>query len=111
MSKIDFSDFIKTIDEPWLPQDIAYVNDTCLRMAKIHGVYDWHVHRSEDEFFYVIKGSIFIDLEKQSVELKEQQGYLVRRGVKHRSRSDKPAWVLLIEPTATKTRGEANVKK
>lgn len=106
MPKVSFAEVAKKIDEAWRPQDIAYVNDTCLRMAKIHGTYDWHLHRSEDEFFLVIKGEIFIDFEKDSVHLKEGEGLLVKRATKHRSRADKPAWVLLVEPTATKTLGE-----
>lgn len=106
MQKIAFKEIAKKVGEPWQPQDVAYVNDTALRLAKIHGAYDWHVHRNEDEFFLVIRGTIFIDAEKESIKLKEGDGLLVKRGTKHRSRADKPAWVILVEPTATKTLGE-----
>ncbi|MEO0226035.1 MAG: cupin domain-containing protein [candidate division WOR-3 bacterium] len=111
MSKINFKDFIKKIEKPWQPLDIVYVNDTALRMAKIDGAYEWHTHQNEDEFFYVLKGEIFIDLEKEAVHLKEQEGFLVKKGLRHRSRSEKPAWILLVEPTATKTLGDKIGKK
>ena len=107
MTKISFKDVVKKVQEAWQPQDLLFVNDTALRVAKIDGAYNWHTHQKEDEFFLVIKGKIFIDLENESVELKEGEGFLVKKGTRHRSRSSKPAYVLLIEPFATKTKGEA----
>lgn len=106
MGKIDFKKAIKNLDEIWQPFDIAFINDTAIRVAKIDGAYKWHVHQNEDEFFYVIKGRIFIDLQGQVVELNEGEGFLVNMGQKHRSRSDKPAYIMLIEPVKTKTKGE-----
>ncbi len=107
MTKISFKETVKRLKEAWQPQDLLYVNDTALRIAKIHGAYNWHTHQKEDEFFLVVKGKIFIDLENESVELKEGEGFLVNKGSRHRSRAPKPAYVLLIEPSATKTKGEA----
>jgi len=106
MNKITFKDFIEKIKEPWQPKDIAYINDIALRVARIDGTYHWHTHRDEDEFFLVLKGKISIDTEETSVELAENEGCLVKRGTRHRSRSDGPAWILLIEPIKTKTKGE-----
>ena len=106
MDKIQFKEIIKGIKDPWQPKDVAYINDTALRIAKIDGEYDWHTHRDEDEFFIVLKGKIFIDTEEHTVELHENEGYLVKCGKRHRSRAAKPAWILLIEPIRTKTKGE-----
>ncbi len=106
MSKINLKEIDKKLKEPWQPQDVCYVNETALRIAKIDGAYKWHTHQNEDEFFFVVKGKIFIDLERESIELKEGEGYLVKRGTRHRSRSEKPAYVLLVEPIKTKTKGE-----
>lgn len=108
MKKVDFNELIEELKEAWQPKDVAYINDTALRIAKIQGSYDWHTHRDEDEFFFVLKGKIFIDIEEGSVELGENEGYLVKKGKRHRSRAKKPAWILLIEPTKTKTLGEGN---
>lgn len=106
MAKISLKKIVKELKDPWQPKDILHVHQTALRVAKINGPYNWHVHLNEDEFFLVLKGKIFIDTDKESIELKENEGYLVKRGIKHRSRSSKPAWVLLIEPVLTKTKGE-----
>ena len=106
MAKINLKELIDKVREPWQPIDVAYVNETALRIAKIEGAYNWHTHRDEDELFLVLKGKIYIDTEEGSVELKEKDGYLVKKGTRHRSRSEKPAWILLVEPIKTKTKGE-----
>lgn len=106
MDKLDFKELMTNIREPWQPVDVAYVNDTALRIAMIQGVYDWHTHRDEDELFYVLKGKIAIDTPDGSVELVEREGYLVKQGTRHRSRAEKPAWILLVEPIRTRTKGE-----
>ena len=106
MKKVIFNNLIETVKEKWEPEDVAFINDTALRIAKIDGAYQWHTHPAEDEFFLVLKGNIFIDTNTEgTIELKEMEGYLVKRGVRHRSRTDSPAWVLLVEPTKTETKG------
>ncbi|MBD3413648.1 MAG: cupin domain-containing protein [Candidatus Aminicenantes bacterium] len=106
MDKINLMHWVENIKTPWEPKEVATLHDVALRIAKIKGTYDWHTHRYEDEMFLVLKGKIFIDLPDESVELNEMETYVVGRGIRHRSRSDKPAWVLLIEPVHTKTKGE-----
>ena len=106
MAKINLKKIINETTNPWQPRDILHVDQTALRVAKIDGAYDWHVHTNEDEFFLVLKGKIYIDTDRGSVELKENEGYLVKKGTRHRSRAKRPAWVLLVEPVKTKTKGE-----
>jgi mannose-6-phosphate isomerase-like protein (cupin superfamily) len=108
VAKINLKKLIRETKEPWQPRDILHVHDTALRVAKIDGAYQWHVHLKEDEFFLVLKGKIFVDTEKDSIEIKENEGYLVKKGMRHRSRAKRPAWVLLIEPVLTKTKGETS---
>ncbi|MCK4338525.1 MAG: cupin domain-containing protein [Candidatus Cloacimonetes bacterium] len=106
MKKISLKELIKEIKETWEPRNVAFINETALRIAKIEGAYNWHTHLNEDEFFLVLKGKICIDTEDGSTELNEMEGYLVKKGIRHRSRTEKPAWILLIEPIRTKTKGE-----
>lgn len=107
MKKVILQELIGKINEKWEPEDVAFINETALRITKVEGAYDWHTHPREDEFFLVLKGKIFIDTDTadKTVELNEMEGYLVKQGVRHRSRTDGPAWVLLVEPTRTKTKG------
>lgn len=102
--KINFKE--KELKTVWQPYEVAYVNGTALRLAKLKGAYNWHVHKKESEFFLVINGKVFIDTEEETVELNEWEGYLVKKGLRHRSRTEEEATVLLIEPITTKTKGE-----
>jgi len=106
MLKVNLRDLIKEVKKPWEPHDISYVNECALRIAKIDGAYHWHVHQNEDELFLVLKGKIFLDTEKGSTELNEMECYLMKKGIRHRSRSERPAWILLVEPKWTETKGE-----
>ena len=106
MEKINFKNYGEQITELWQPYDICYVNETALRIAKIKGTYQWHVHKQEDEFFFVISGRIHIDTEVETVTLNPGEGFLVKKGMRHRSRSEGVSVILLIEPIKTKTKGE-----
>jgi mannose-6-phosphate isomerase-like protein (cupin superfamily) len=107
MKKINLPELIEKVKKPWQVMDVVTVNKTALRIAKIEGAYQWHTHQKEEEFFLVLKGKIFIDTDKKgTIELNEMESFLVEKGMRHRSRSEKPAWVLLVEPPETITLGE-----
>ena len=63
----------------------------------MQGEYHWHEHDDDDEFFFVLEGSFFIDLEDESIELQPQQGLVVPKGVVHRTRAPEKAFVLMVE--------------
>ncbi len=73
------------------------MNDSVVRMAVIEGEYHWHKHDEDDEFFYVVEGQLLIDLEGKTVELAPRQGYVVPRGVVHRTRAPQRTVVLMVE--------------
>jgi mannose-6-phosphate isomerase-like protein (cupin superfamily) len=91
MKKVIFKQLIEKMKEKWEPEDVVFINDTALRIAKVEGAYQWHTHPGEDEFFLVLEGSVFIDTEEGTVDLKEMEGFLVKRGTRHRSRTEGPA--------------------
>ncbi|MFX0017071.1 MAG: cupin domain-containing protein [Promethearchaeota archaeon] len=49
-------------------------NDSVVRVGIIQEEFHRHKHDLEDEFFYVIEGRLFIDLEEETIELKPKQG-------------------------------------
>jgi mannose-6-phosphate isomerase-like protein (cupin superfamily) len=64
----------------------------------VHGEYHWHKHEDEDEFFFTLDGMLIVDIEGQdSVELYPQQGYVVPKGVVHRTRAPERTTILMIE--------------
>ena len=87
-------------DKYYEPIEVARMNDFVIRAAAFKGVHHWHSHEHEDECFLVIKGTIVMDTEHESVTLNEGDGYMIPKGVKHCPRAEERALVLLIEPAA-----------
>jgi len=82
---------------PWYNQTLCQVNDSVVRLGVFHGEYHWHKHDEEDEFFYVVEGRFFVDLEGRSLELTERRGIVIPKGVVHRTRAPEHAVVLMVE--------------
>ncbi|MCL4517416.1 MAG: cupin domain-containing protein [Firmicutes bacterium] len=83
--------------EDWFNQTLTQVNDCVVRLGIVKGEFHWHKHDTEDEFFYVVSGKLIIDLEGRSVELAPQQGFMVPKGVLHRTRAPERTVMLMIE--------------
>lgn len=81
----------------WFNQTLCRVNDSVVRMAVIEGEYHWHQHTDDDEFFYVLEGQLIIDLEGRTVELSPRQGFVVPKGVMHRTRAPQRTVILMVE--------------
>jgi len=94
---IDIQELIGSCREKWLNKTLTRINDCVVRLGIFHGEFHWHKHDREDEFFYVINGRLLIDLEDKTVELAEQQGFTVPKGIMHRTRAPERTSVLMIE--------------
>lgn len=103
---IDISALGGSFKEAWSNQTLCRVNDSVVRLGVVQGEFHWHKHEAEDEFFYVVDGKLLIDLEGRTVELLPKQGFLVPKGVIHRTRAPEKTVILMIEgagviPTGT----------
>jgi mannose-6-phosphate isomerase-like protein (cupin superfamily) len=81
----------------WFNQTLCQVNGSVVRIGVIEGEYHWHKHDDDDEFFYVVEGKLFIDLEGRTVELGPRQGFVVPRTVLHRTRAPQRTVILMVE--------------
>jgi mannose-6-phosphate isomerase-like protein (cupin superfamily) len=81
----------------WFNQTLCQVNGSVVRMAVVQGEYHWHKHSDDDEFFYVAEGKLLIDLEGRTVELAPGQGFVVAKGVMHRTRAEERTVMLMVE--------------
>lgn len=94
---IDVPKLIKECSEDWYNQTLSKVNDSVVRLGVIEGDYHWHKHEREDEFFFVLSGKLFIDLEDKTIELNPNQGATVSRNVMHRPRAPMKTVILMVE--------------
>jgi mannose-6-phosphate isomerase-like protein (cupin superfamily) len=69
-----------------------------VRLGVFEGEFPWHKHADQDEFFLVLDGEMFLDVEGEpTVVLHQHQGYTVPKGTVHRPRSPKTSVVLMVE--------------
>ncbi len=81
----------------WYNQTLCTVNDSVVRLGVVKGDYHWHKHDDDDEFFYVIDGQLLIDLKDHTVELSPRQGFVVPKGIMHRTRARRRTVILMVE--------------
>jgi dTDP-4-dehydrorhamnose 3,5-epimerase-like enzyme len=94
---VDLNPLIEECTDQWYNQTLCRVNDSVVRLGIVQGEYHWHKHDEDDEFFYVIEGRLFIDLEERSVELQPRQGFVVPKGILHRTRASERTLILMVE--------------
>lgn len=103
---VDVQALVNECTEDWYNQTLCRVNDSVVRLGILHGEFHWHKHDHEDEFFYVVDGRLLIDLEGREVELIAKQGFLVPKGVMHRTRAPEKVVVLMIENATVTPTGD-----
>src|SRR5499425_3769768 len=94
---IDEKVLSNAVSHKWYNQTLCKVNDSVVRLGVVQGEYHWHKHDHDDEFFFVLDGHFIIDLEDRSVDLQAQQGFVVPKGVVHRTRAPDRAIILMVE--------------
>ena len=106
LSVVDVPGLVSAVDHPWYNQTLCQVNDAVVRLGVMQGEYHWHKHDNDDEFFFVLDGVFCIDLEDRVVELQPRQGFVVPRGVVHRTRAPRKAVILMVETSAIVPTGD-----
>ena len=97
---VDIQPLVEACASPWYNQTLCRVNDSVVRLGVVQGEYHWHKHDEDDEFFYVVEGRLIVDLEGRSVTLNPRQGFVVPRGVPHRTRAPVRTVILMVETAA-----------
>ncbi|MCK5455366.1 MAG: cupin domain-containing protein [Calditrichia bacterium] len=97
-----------TISDYFSPKIIGEVNDVYIKLAKVKGqAVPWHIHKNEDELFYVIKGGLTLELRNDdSVHLDTGELFTVKAGVEHRVHTEEECWLMLIENKSTQHTGD-----
>src|SRR5947208_4129255 len=107
LALVDVPDLVASCTDRWYNQTLCRVNDSVVRLGVMRGEYHWHKHDNDDEFFFVLEGRFLIDLEGRSVELHPRQGFVVPKGVLHRTRAPERAVILMVENAGIVPTGDA----
>ncbi|MFD2204544.1 cupin domain-containing protein [Kiloniella antarctica] len=103
---VNLPEALSQINEQWSPKILAKVNDQYVKIAKIENEFVWHKHDNEDELFYIIKGSLQMQYEDETIVLNEGDMHVVPKGVMHNPVAKQECWIMLVEPVATAHTGD-----
>ena len=115
LEKISLDPLVADVRDAWYNQTLARVNESVVRLGVMQGEYHWHEHANDDEFFFVLEGRFLIDLEPQAdgltpgrvVTLGPREGFVVSRGVRHRTRAPERSVILMMETASIIPTGDA----
>lgn len=105
MEKVNLKEKFALFSEYWNPKVAGELNGQQVKLAKFKGVFPWHFHENEDEFFYVVKGRFDMEFRDKTVTVNEGEFIVVPRGVEHRPHAAEEAEVMLFEPASTLNTG------
>ena len=103
MALVNLNTALANVAEFFSPKIVASVNDHYVKVVKIKGDdVPWHNHDDSDELFYVLKGSLVMEVRgKRPLTLKKDDIFVVKKGVYHRVSAAKECHIMLIEGKAT----------
>jgi len=98
---------LEAVTEYWTPRVIDEVNDQYVKVAKLKGELVWHAHELEDELFFVVYGTLVIQLEgREDAVLHPGEFFTVPRGVRHNPVAEDEVGIMLIETKSTLHTGD-----
>ena len=104
--KVNLGEKLAQFSEHWSPRTVAQYNNLDVMVVKAKGEFVWHKHDDTDDFFYVLKGELTVQLRDRDIHLNAGDLYIVPKGVEHRPVAEEEVHPLLIEPTGTPNTGD-----
>ena len=111
MDIVNVSQKMDLIKEYWSPKILGEMNESYIKAAKLKGEFVWHQHESEDEMFFVVKGSLIIKLSDRDVVLEEGEFIVIPHGVEHMPVAIDEVQILMIEAKSTLNTGNTRSEK
>ena len=100
-AKVNLQEKLRLFEEYFAPKTIAQFNGHDVMLAKVKGPFLWHKHDDTDDFFFVLSGTLDIELRDRTITLEPGELYIVPKGVEHRPVARKEVELLLIEQSGT----------
>jgi mannose-6-phosphate isomerase-like protein (cupin superfamily) len=111
MRVVNVEHFLTRIADHWKPHVVGQVNDSSIKLAKLHGEFVWHQHDEEDEMFFVMHGTLRMKIRDGSGEREEAirpgEFIIIPRKTQHLPIADEEVHIMLVEPLETVNTGEA----
>ena len=108
INKVNLESKFNSINKFWVPKIVGELNEQHVKIAKFKGEFVMHNHQDEDELFFVINGTLYIELKNKVIELKPGEFVVIPKGIDHKPYSKDEVSVLLFEPKSTLNTGTIN---
>lgn len=109
---VNLAEAFARFSDHWSPKIVGALNESHVKLAKLHGEFVWHHHAEEDELFLVITGRLLIKVRQPDGTVRELwlepgEFVIIPRGVEHQPVAAEEVQVLLLEPHTTRNTGSA----
>jgi len=107
MNTVNLEEKFAKLTDYWHPRIIGELNDSHVKLAKLKGEFVWHMHKDEDELFFVVKGTLKICIRDgeegctRTLIIQSGEFVIIPKGVEHYPIAEEEVHVLLIEPKST----------
>jgi mannose-6-phosphate isomerase-like protein (cupin superfamily) len=108
MDKVSLNTKFGAITEHWAPKIVGELNGQQVKLAKLKGAFVWHHHEEEDELFYVVRGTLLMAFQDQTVTIREGEFLIVPKGIEHKPIAEEEVHVMLFEPASTVNTGNVS---
>lgn len=111
MHKINISEKLSLFSDHYNPRIVGELNGQQVKLVKLKGEFVWHKHDSEDELFYVIDGTLKLELRDRTIEIHKDEFLKVPGGVEHKPVAENEVSIMLFDPATTLNTGDAEANK
>jgi len=101
MQKVNIAEKFRVFDKYWQSKVVCEFNGQHVKLAKLKGEFEWHVHKGEDEFYLMLKGQLIVGFRDREVTLNEGDLFVIPANSEHRLTAREDVHLLLVDPTAT----------
>jgi len=109
MQKVNVSEKLSMFSDYYNPRIVGELNGQHVKLVKLKGEFVWHKHDNEDELFYILEGTLKMELRDKTIEIHKDEFLIVPRGVEHRPVAENEVSLMLFEPANTLNTGDAEV--
>ena len=106
MRKINLNEAFSRIPETWQPHLAGRVNGQDVRLARIHGAFEFHRHAGVEEAFLVVKGRFVMRFRDHDVAMEEGDFLVVPADTEHMPVAEEECWIVLIETAGERNTGD-----
>ena len=105
MEKINLAEKFSTFHDYFNPRIAGELNGQQVKLVKFQGEFVWHHHDTEDELFYVVKGSFDMQMRDKTITVNAGEFLIMPRGIEHRPVATEEVEIMLFEPATTLNTG------